>query len=138
MLRNILIGLAILVLASAALLILRPGAGEICTTNEVLQAPSGHDLRLCQTLYETQPSDDVWAVVRIVDPELSGTRAEQTDHDWACDTWGLSALANDPRPTRIIVQIMAAPFTRGEPTPGITQSIEAYSIEDATCMWELL
>jgi hypothetical protein len=139
MLRTILIGLFVLVLASVAVLVLRPSGGaDICTTDEVLQAPSGHDLRLCQILFEVQPSNDTWAVVRIVDANLRGARADQDDHDWACETWGLPALDRTPRPTQIIVQIMAAPFTRGEPTPGITQSIEAYSEQNATCLWELL
>lgn len=141
MLRNILIVLTVLVAASAAFLVLRGGAAaDICTTEEVMQAPSGNDLQLCDVLFEIQPSGDAWVVVRAVDVTLSGaaTRADQGDHDWACETWGLPALDKEPRPTRIIVQIMAAPFVRGQPTPAIPQSIEAYSEDNATCMWELL
>lgn len=139
-LRNILIVLTVLVIASAAYLVLRPTPeASICTTEEVLAAPSGHDLRLCDVVYEIQPNDEAWVVVRVLDPALDGaTRADQADHDWACETWGLPALDKEPRPTRLIVQIMQAPFVRGEPAPGITQSIEAYSEADATCMWELL
>jgi hypothetical protein len=139
MLRNVLIVLTALVLVSAVYLAFRSGGdAQVCTTEEVLQAPSGHDLQLCDVLFETQPSNDSWVVVRVVDPALDGARADQEDHDWACETWGLPALEKEPRPTRIIVQIMQTPFTRGEPTPGITQSIEAYSEQDSTCVWELL
>lgn len=141
MLRNVLIALALLVAGSVAFLVLRPtGGADICTAAEVMQAPSGNDLQLCEVIYETQPSNEAWVVVRVVDPTLAGeaTRAEQGDHDWACDMWGMPALDAEPRPTRIIVQIMAVPFVRGEPTPGITQSIEAYSEANASCMWELL
>lgn len=140
MLRNILIVLTLAVVASAAFLALRNGGAEaICTSEEVLQAPSGHDLTLCDVLFEVQPSGDSWVVVRVVDADLAGAaRADQGDHDWVCETWGLPALEKEPRPTRIIVQIMQAPFVRGEPAPGITQSIEAYSEENGTCMWELL
>ncbi len=140
MLRNILIALTLAVVASAAFLALRSGGdAQLCTTQEVLQAPSGHDLQLCDVVFETQPSNDSWVVVRVVDAALAGAmRAEQSDHDWACETWGLAALEKEPRPTRIIVQIMETPFVRGEPTPGITQSVEAYSEENGTCMWELL
>lgn len=141
MLRTVLIALTLAVVASAAFLFLRgPAEVPICTTDEVLQAPSGNDLQLCDVVYEIQPNNDAWVVVRVTDPALaeSGTRADHVDHDWACETWGLPALDKEPRPTRIIVQIMAAPFVRGEPSRGITQSIEAYSEDDATCMWELL
>ena len=141
MLRNVLIVLSVAVVASAAFLLLRGPASEpICTTDEVLQAPSGNDLQLCDVVYEIQPNNDAWVVVRVTDPALAGTgaRADRSDHDWACETWGLPALDKEPRPTRIVVQIMEAPFVRGEPAPGITQSIEAYSEEDATCIWELL
>ncbi|UWQ96653.1 hypothetical protein K3728_05320 [Rhodobacteraceae bacterium M385] len=141
MLRNILIVLTIAVAASGAYLFLRgPAEADICTADEVLQAPSGNDLRLCDVLFEVQPNNDAWVVVRVTDPSLAGgaARADHGDHDWACETWGLPALDKEPRPTRIIVQIMEAPFQRGEPAPGITQSIEAYSEENATCMWELL
>ncbi|MBY4893166.1 hypothetical protein A8B78_19345 [Jannaschia sp. EhC01] len=140
MLRNVLIVLTLAVAGSAAFLLLRgPSTPEICTTDEVLQAPSGHDLQLCDVAFEVQPNNDAWVIVRVVDEALvDSARAGHGDHDWACETWGLPALDKEPRPTRIIVQIMAAPFVRGEPAPGITQSIEAYSEENATCMWELL
>lgn len=141
MLRNVLIFLTVAVIASAAFLFLRGPAQEaICTTDEVLQAPSGHPLQLCDVVFEVQPSNEAWVVVRVVDATLAGgaIRADHTDHDWACETWGLPALEKEPRPTRIIVQIMAEPFVRGEPAPGITQSIEAYSEGNARCEWELL
>lgn len=141
MLRNILIALTLAVAASVAFLVLRgDGSAQFCTVDETLQAPSGHALRLCDVIYETQPSNEVWAVVRAVDAALAGgtARADQADHDWACENWGLPALNRDPRPSRIIVQIMAAPFARGEPSQGIIQSIEAYSEQNASCMWELL
>lgn len=140
MLRNVLIFLTLAVVGSAAFLFLRGGStDQVCTTDEALTAPSGAVLSLCDVLFETQPSNDTWVVVRVVDATLAGAdRADQADHDWACETWGLPALAKEPRPTRIVVQIMEAPFVRGEPTPGITQSIEVYSEENATCMWELL
>jgi hypothetical protein len=109
----------------------------ICSLSQTGQAPSGRTLGLCQILNEVQPSGDVWAIVRVTDPDLPDI-SDQRDHDWACATWGLPALGTTPRPTRIVVQIMAAPFERGEAAPGITQSIEAYSEADGACEWELL
>ncbi|ABD56289.1 DUF6497 family protein [Jannaschia sp. CCS1] len=141
MLRNVLIILTLVVAASAVFLFQRgPAVAQICTEDAVLQAPSGHDLTLCDVIYEEQPSGDVWVVVRTLDATLAdgGARADHEDHDWVCETWGLPTLDKEPRPTRIIVQIMERPFVRGEPAPGITQSIEAYSEGDGTCIWELL
>jgi hypothetical protein len=140
--RSALIIAALAIGAGAAAYLLRgdSAAEAFCTSDEVLQAPSGNALRLCDVLYEIQPSNEAWVVVRVTDPDLGAeaTRADLGDHDWACETWGLAALEKEPRPTRIIVQIMEEPFARGEPAPGITQSIEAYSEDNATCMWELL
>jgi len=106
---------------------------------ETGQAPSGRMLALCEILTEMQPSGEAWAVVRLVDPDLRADGSpDHADHDWACARWGLPALDSTPRPARIVVQIMAQPFVRGEPTQGITQSIEAYSERDGACYWELL
>lgn len=137
MMRVVLI-LAVLVAIGAAILVLRPGPqARICTLDETLTAPSGRAVTLCDVVYEVQPDASSWAVVRVLDPGLSAG-AGQADHDWACETWGLPALEKEPRPVRIIVQIMTAPFVRGEPAPGITQAIEAYSDLDASCVWEFL
>ncbi|MBL4627340.1 MAG: hypothetical protein JKY00_04770 [Roseicyclus sp.] len=115
-------------------------ARAVCAPSEPLTAPSGRDLSLCEALFEVQPSGETWAVIRVVDPDLpsAGGATTQGDHDWVCETWGFAALEVGPRPTRIIVQIMATAFERGEPSPGINQSIEAYSESGGTCIWELL
>ncbi len=112
----------------------------LCPRTETAQGPSGRTLTLCDTLVEIQPSGEPWAVIRVTDPDLPVNPAlpDRADHDWACNTWGLPALDTAPRPVRIIVQIMARPFPRGEPAPGITQSIEAYSVPGNACEWEFL
>jgi hypothetical protein len=135
--------IALAVIAGGAWLALRPGApdpAEGCSSEGTLTAPSGRELTLCEVVLETQPSGETWAVIRVLDPELPATRetVEVTDHDWACETWGFDMLATEPRPTRIVVQIMAERFERGEPAPGIIQTIEAYSEQNGACMWELL
>ncbi len=140
------VGLAGLVVLGLAILFLAPqspgtGADEaVCTSTETGVAPSGRTISLCEIIHEAQPSGASWAVVRVLDPALSDDALGQdhADHDWACETWGLTVLEAEPRPERIVVQVMAAPFVRGEPAQGITQSIEAYSVENGTCIWELL
>jgi hypothetical protein len=103
--------------------------------------PSGREAELCDILPETQPFTSVtWLVVRMVVPELPGPGVESahTDHDWVCGEIGLPGGGNGSAPARIVVQLMAEPFIRGEPAPGITQSIEAYTLRDDACIWELL
>ncbi|MBF9043935.1 hypothetical protein HKCCE4037_11395 [Rhodobacterales bacterium HKCCE4037] len=112
-------------------------ATEFCPLDDSGTAPSGRVLELCDVVYEVQSNNDVWAVVRVLDAGLV-TNANLADHDWACETWGIAALDKEPRPVRVVVQIMTAPFMRGEAAPGITQAIEAYSVPGDTCQWELL
>ncbi|MCU4653108.1 DUF6497 family protein [Roseibacterium sp. SDUM158016] len=113
-----------------------------CTLEEAHALPSGRTGRLCEVLTETQPFTETdWLVLRMVVPDLPepGSQADHADHDWVCRTIGVPAAETGAsRPSRIVVQLMSEPFPRGEPAPGITQSIEAYSIRSGACIWELL
>lgn len=139
MIRGLVLLAGVALIGGAAYWFMTPAAlpVQLCPAEDSRTAPSGRELALCDVVYEVQPNDDVWAVVRVVDQGLV-TNAGRDDHDWACRVWGLPVADKDPSPNRIVVQLMAEPFERGEPTPGITQSIEAYSISDGTCEWELL
>jgi propionyl-CoA carboxylase beta chain len=111
---------------------------SLCSQDERFTLPSGRLARLCELVVEPQPfASEDWLIVRILAPDLevTGERDGHFDHDWACEAIGLPNAA--PETARIVVQLMADAFPRGEPAPGITQSIEAYSIEDETCIWEL-
>ncbi len=114
----------------------------LCPLDGTHALPSGRSAELCDILTETQPFTSVnWLVVRMVVPDLPGPGVESThtDQDWVCDEIALPAMAEmGEAPARVIVQLMAEPFIRGEPAPGITQSIEAYSLRDGVCIWELL
>jgi hypothetical protein len=114
----------------------------ICPMDGDYTLPSGRAAELCDILPETQPfTSATWLVVRMVVPELPETGVENihTDHDWVCAQIALPAAeAADTPPARLVVQMMAEPFIRGEPAPGITQSVEAYTIRDGVCIWELL
>lgn len=114
----------------------------ICPMDGDYALPSGRAAELCDILPETQPFTSVtWLVVRMVVPDLPGPGVESThtDHDWVCGELALPAVETiEPPPARIVVQLMAEPFIRGEPAPGITQSIEAYTLRDGACIWELL
>jgi hypothetical protein len=127
-------------LAVVALRLPQVGGGA-CPQAEAVTLPSGLAGQLCEVLSETQPAtSEDWLVVRLVVPDLAPRvpEAVPVDHDWACARFGLATLAEGAEtPARIVVQLMAEAFPRGEPAPGITQSIEAYSIRDGACIWEL-
>jgi hypothetical protein len=92
--------------------------------------PSGRAAELCDILPETQPFTSVdWLVVRMVVPDLAGpgSRAPMPITTGFVEKSALPGGGMDPAPARIVVQLMAEPFIRGEPAPGITQSIEAYT-----------
>lgn len=117
---------------------MRPDATACLMADTTAEGPSGRTLTLCNVVMEPQPSGDLWAVIRVVDPDLPQGVADHTDHDWICTHWGEGFRTMAQPPARIIVQIMAAPFPRGEPAPGISQSIEAYSLANGACQWEFL
>lgn len=122
---------------NAAVRLAQAEAG-LCTEDARLTLPSGRLARLCQLLVEPQPfTGEDWLIVRILVPDLqtTGERDGHFDHDWACEAVGFPNAA--PGTARVVVQLMAEAFPRGEPSPGITQAIEAYSIQDGTCIWEL-
>ena len=140
MIRWVALAVVIAVGAGGAFWLLRPGPETaLCALDETLSAPSGRSVTLCEVLYERQPDESVWAVIRVVDADLppAGVEMVTNDHDWACETWGIPALTWEPRPTRVVVQIMESAFARGEPAPGVRQRIEAYSEDGGTCLWEL-
>jgi len=121
---------------------LPPVEDAVCPMDGTHTLPSGRTAELCDILPETQPfTSNRWLIVRMVVPELpaAGIESSHADHDWVCGELGLpDADTRSPEPARIIVQLMAEPFVRGEPAPGITQSIEAYTLQNGACMWELL
>lgn len=107
-----------------------------------VMAPSGFDVTLHEVMYEEQPySGEMLVIVRLLAPAIASPVLAanlQGDMEWACETWGLpaaDALASDA--DRIVVELMAAPVPRGEAAPETRQFFETYSIEDASCMWEL-
>jgi hypothetical protein len=103
--------------------------------------PSGRAAELCDTLVETQPFTSVtgwwcgwWCrIFRGRRPRAGMPITTGFVEKSACPKRG-----DGSAPARIIVQLMAEPFIRGEPAPGITQSIEAYTVQGDVCIWELL
>lgn len=133
--------LAVLVTSIALIVLwLRGTSPFACSLDERLNLPSGRSATLCEVVPEAQPfSSAVWLVVRVVVPGLpdAGEASDHADHDWICETVGLPR-ADVGTPERIVVQLMQTPFPRGEAAPEIRQSIEAYSLRDGSCIWELL
>lgn len=133
--------LGILVAVAAVPVVYLNWPQSLCPSAGAVALPSGRDASLCAIQTEVQPATGAeWLIVRVIVPDLSeAAPGTHQDHDAVCAETGLPvALARDPVPARIVVQLMAEAFPRGEPAPGIRQSIEAYSVRDGSCMWELL
>jgi len=136
MMRWLALGAVLIAFVAAAGWIVWPRASVVGG----LAAPSGQPVALHEVLFEDQAEGTTWVVVRVLAPDMAAMTPEGRTGDmgWACATWGLNAATTlTGPPERIVVQMMVEPFPRGEPTPTITQNIETYSVEDATCIWEL-
>lgn len=120
----------------------RPEVSDTCPRGALaLALPSGQDAVLCDIAEEVQPIDGAtWLVLRVIMPSLAEADAAEifTDHTAICADLALEAAAErDPAPARIVSQIIQEPFPRGQASPGIAQSIEVFSIENSTCIWEV-
>ena len=129
------LGSAVLAVVALRLPVVEVGT---CSMDGTHVLPSGRQAQLCEILTETQPAtSEDWLVVRMVvqDLPVADAAVGHGDHDWVCARLGVPQSVDGT--VRIVVQLMEEPFPRGEPVPGITQSIEAYSIQNGACMWEL-
>nr|WP_239025449.1 DUF6497 family protein [Roseibacterium persicicum] len=117
-------------------------AADAWPTGEVA-APSGQAVALDELLFEENPwSGELQVVVRLLAPAIADETMLYTvirgDMDWACDTWGLPAAGTLASPPDwVVVEMMAAPAPRGEPTPDIRRLFETYRLEGPICIWEL-
>ncbi len=136
MIRWAALGAIVLAFVMAAIWIVWPRQ----PVGDVVIAPSGQAVTIHEVLFEEDSGSGMWIVVRVAAPNMEDLTGDQRHADlvWACETWGIPAgeILSRP-PERIIVQMMAQTFPRGEPAQGITQNIEAYSLSDASCIWEL-
>lgn len=111
-----------------------------CAADAPVALPSGLAATLCEILAEVQPNGETWRVVRVVAPDVAATStvALVEDHAALCAAFlPVDNAGIEVWPTRIVTQIMAAPFPRGQAAPGIAQSIELFEIVDMACIWEV-
>ena len=130
-------------LALAACALAGPAMGQDamrCAENVPLALPSGLAATLCEVVAEVQPNGETWRIVRVVAPEVGARRAAALVEDHAAICAAFVPVDNagiENGPTRIVTQIMAAPFPRGQAAPDIAQSIELFGIADMACIWEV-
>ncbi|WP_236016521.1 DUF6497 family protein [Salipiger abyssi] len=103
--------------------------------------PSGmpvafHDMRM------DAPGEGAIYRFRFVAPEIGGDSPRpyeevSGDMDFLCQDVAAGELAGaEPVPARIVISLMAEPVEFGDPSPGIRQYFEAYSLRDGRCIWE--
>jgi hypothetical protein len=106
-------------------------------------APSGLQVSLHEVIFEENPwSGETMVVVRLLAPAIAGPIenpiALRDDMIWACQTWGVPAAGTlGAPPDLVVVEMMAAPVTRGVIAPETRQFFEQFSLDGSTCIWEL-
>lgn len=105
--------------------------------------PSGQPLTLHERLVETDPwSGAVQLVIRLLAPMIAqdslSDQEIRKDMDWACKFWGHPTTDHsDAQLDWVIVEMMAAPTSRGTITPDIQRFYETYRRDGDLCIWEL-
>jgi len=114
----------------------------ISAVGEVM-APSGQPVTLHEVLAEENPwSGQAQLVVRLMAPMIAddtlSDAAIREDMEWACRVWGLpAAVQNDHVMEWVVVEMMAAPASRGTATPDIRRFYETYRLDGDLCICEL-
>ena len=106
-----------------------------------IEAPSG--LRVVLQDYRDE-TDTPLAIfrARFVAPDLEQAaetmEAVFSDMEYLCNTVALPELVTRGLPAqRVVVSLSSEPLEFGTIAPDVAQFFESYSIEDATCIWEL-
>lgn len=118
------------------------GAAPAAATDPAwLEVPSGLQVNLQEFRDETETPLAIFRA-RFVAPALESAAEDMetvfTDMEHLCNTIALPELAIRGLPAqRIVVSISSEPLDFGTIAPDVAQFFESYTIEEATCIWEL-
>lgn len=126
--------------AVLALLCLAGPATGLAAEDE-LAVPSGMPVTLHEMFWDDQGNGPVYRF-RFLAPEIGGEspvayEEVAADMDALCQGFAAPRLDGaEPAPSRIVISLMAEPVEYGDPSPGIRQYFEAYSLQGGLCIWE--
>ncbi len=115
-------------------------ASPVLAEDEV-PVPSGQPVTFLEAILNEAGPQGQTARFRFVAPQI----ADGVDFDSAvadmqhlCDTYALPRVTGTGAlPQQIVISLSAAPVPFGEPSPGVTQFFEAFSLQDGACIWEV-
>lgn len=103
-----------------------------------IAVPSGRQVQFLDVITNAPGAEGATARFRFVVPGL------QQDEDWAedmqalCDSYALPRIEGMvPAPQQIVISLADRELPFGESMPDAVQFFEAYSVENASCMWEM-
>ena len=106
---------------------------------DAISVPSGRTLSLIEVVTNAPGPEGATARFRFLAPGLTADDAvaAQDDMQALCDAFALPRIDGMvPAPQQIIISLSAEAVPFGEAAPGIVQFFEAYSLQDAACIWE--
>lgn len=101
--------------------------------------PSGLDLSLQEVILENLPDGKIQARYRYLAPDLADAGYDRVAGDFPalCDQYALPELTDQGHDVaHIILSMSDRPVVFGDSDPEAVQFFEAFSITDATCVWE--
>jgi hypothetical protein len=132
-----LIGNSLLLLTALAL---ASGCQEDAADGEVIEVPSGRELRLIDIITNAPGPEGTTARFRFLAPGLSQEQVELATEDMqaVCDNFAVSRIDGMvPAPQQIIISFADAAVPFGEAAPDVVQFFESYRVENGLCIWEV-
>lgn len=129
-----------IIAASLAVLFAGAGGCEETPSADAVSVPSGRDVRFLDVISNVPGTEGATARFRFVVPGLAATDIEAAAPDMQalCDTYALPRVeAMQPPPQQIIISLAGEETPFGEAAPDVVQFFEAYSVQDAACVWEV-
>lgn len=109
-----------------------------------LPVPSGQVVTLLDVIGDAPGPAGATLRFRFLAPQIArtggriGFEQAAADMQALCDSFALPRLAElGPRPSQIIISFSDIPVPFGATMPEATQYIEAFSVRDNACIWEV-
>ncbi|MBR9893589.1 acetolactate synthase [bacterium] len=117
-------------------------ASSMPAMGDAVAVPSGMPVTFHDMIWDEPVGAGLIYRFRFVAPEIGGDAPRpfsevSGDMDLLCQDYALPRLSElGPRPSRVMISLMAAPVEFGVASPDVIQYFEAYSVSDDRCIWE--
>jgi Family of unknown function (DUF6497) len=121
-------------------LVLVAACKEEASDGMVVEVPSGREVRLIDVITHAPGPEGATARFRFLVPGLSpdDVEAAAADMQVVCDSFALARIDGMvPEPQQIVISFASEVVPFGEAAPDVVQFFEAYTVQEATCIWEV-